>query len=78
MTVHVNESVSVVAYKLIELNKTCMNTILKALSIVMNENGGNKLFTVIKQLKMEEYSKDTYFYLNYSFILAFLMLLTDS
>ena len=54
MTVHVNGSVSVVAYKLIELNKTCMDAILKALSTVMNENGGNKLFTVIKQLKMQE------------------------
>ena len=38
MTVHVNVSISVVTHKLIELNKTCMDAILKALSEVMNEN----------------------------------------
>ena len=58
MTVHVNRSVSVVTHKLIELNKTCMDAILKALSTVMNENRRNKVFTVIKQLKIWEYSKD--------------------
>ena len=42
-----------------------MDAILKALSIVMNENRRNKVFTVIKQLKMREYSKDTHFSLNY-------------
>ena len=31
-------SVSVVTHKLIELNKTCMAAILKAISTVMNEN----------------------------------------
>ena len=35
---------------LIELNKTYMDTILKTLSIVMNENRRNKVFTMIKQL----------------------------
>ena len=37
-----------------------MDAILKALSAVMNENRRNKVFTVIKQLKMREYSKDSY------------------
>ena len=64
MTVHVYRSVSVVTHKLFELNKTCMDAILKALSTVRNENRRNKVFTVIKQLKMQEYSKDTYFSLN--------------
>ena len=64
MTVHANRSVSVVTHKLIDLNKTCMDTILKALSRVMNKNRRNKVFTVIKQLIMREYSKDTYFSLN--------------
>ena len=65
MTVHVNRSVSVVTHKLIGANKTCMDAILNALSSVMNENRRNKVLTVIKQLKMREYSKDTYFSLNY-------------
>ena len=42
-----------------------MAAILKALSTIMNENRRNKVFTVIKQLKMRGYSKDTYFSLNY-------------
>ena len=53
MTMHLFRSVSVVTHKTIELNKTCMATILKALSTVMNENRRNKMFTVIKQLKRE-------------------------
>ena len=53
MTVHLFRSVSVVTHRLIELNKTCMAAILKALSTVMNENRRNKKFTVIKQLKMQ-------------------------
>ena len=65
MTVHVNRSASVVTHKLIELNKTCMDAILKALSTIMNENRRNKVFTVIKQLKMREYSKDAYSSLHY-------------
>ena len=58
MTLHVTRSVSEVTHKLIELNKTCMDAILKALSTVMNENRRNKVFAVIKQLKIREYSKD--------------------
>ena len=81
MTVHVNRSVSVVTHKLIELNKTCMDAIWKALSTVMNENRRNKAFTVIKHLKMREYSKDAYFSLNYLiheiFILTFAQSLTS-
>ena len=52
MTIDLFRSVSVVTHKLIELNKTCMAAILKALSTVMNENRKNKGFTEIKQLKM--------------------------
>ena len=65
MTIHLFRSVSVVTHKLVELHKTCMAAKLKALSTVINENRRNKVFTVIKQLKMREYSKDTYFSLNY-------------
>ena len=60
MTIHLFRSVSVVTHKVIALNKTCMVAILKALSIEINENGRNTMFTLIKQLKMREYSKDTY------------------
>ena len=81
MTVHVNRSVSAVTYKLIELNKSCMDAILKVLSTERNENRRNKAFTVIKQLKLQEYSKDTYFSLNYYshviFISMFLRSLTS-
>ena len=38
VTVHANGSVSVVTHKPIELNKTCKDAILKALSTVINEN----------------------------------------
>ena len=38
-----------------------MAAILKALSTVMNEKRRNKVFTMIKQLKKREYSKDTHF-----------------
>ena len=38
MTVHANRSVSVVTHKPIELNKTCMDAILKTLFTVLNEN----------------------------------------
>ena len=64
-TVHLFRSVSVVTLKLTASNKTSMAAILKALSAVMNENRRNKVFTMIRQLKMREYSKDTYFSLNY-------------
>ena len=61
MTVDANGSVSVVTHKPIELNKTCMGAILKALSAIMNENRRNKVLTMIKPLKIRDYSKDTYF-----------------
>ena len=64
MTIHLFRSVSVVTHKLIELNKTCMAAILETLSTVKNENRRNKVFTVIKQVKMRVYSIDTYFSLN--------------
>ena len=64
MAIHLFRSVSLVTPKLVELYKTCMAAILKALSTVINENRRNKVFTVIKQLKMREYIKDTYFSLN--------------
>ena len=59
-----NPSFQISQHKLVELHKTCMAAILKALSTVINENRRNKVFTVIKQLKMREFSKDTYFSLN--------------
>ena len=65
MTVNVNRSVSVVTHELIVLNKACMDAILKVLSTVIYENRRNKVFPVRKQLKMREYSKGTYFSLNY-------------
>ena len=52
MTIHLFRSVSIVTHKLIELNKTYMAAILKALSTVMNENRRNKVIIVIKQLTM--------------------------
>ena len=64
MTIHLFRSVSVVTHKLVVLHKTCMAAILKALSAVINENRRNKVFTVIKQLKMREFSIDTYFSIN--------------
>ena len=56
-TVHANGSVRVETHKLTELIKTCTDAILKALStvILMAENRRNKVFTVIKYLKMLEY-----------------------
>ena len=54
MTLHVIRSVSVVTHKLIELNETCMDAILKALSTVMNKYSKKKVFSVLKQLKMRE------------------------
>ena len=72
MTIHLFRSVSVVTHELIELNKTCMAAILEALSTVKNENRRNKVFTVIKQLKMRVYSIDTYFSLNYHIHVIFI------
>ena len=53
MTVHINGSVSVVTHKLIELNKTCIDAILNALSTVTKEKRRNKVFILIKWLKCE-------------------------
>ena len=78
MTIHLFRSVSVVTHKLIELNKTCMAAILKALFTVMNENRRNKVFTVIKQLTMREYNKDTYFSLNYCIHVIFVSTVPQS
>ena len=61
-------------HELIELNKACMAAMLEALSTVMNENRRNKVFTMIKQLKMQEYSKDTYFSLNYYIHVIFILM----
>ena len=65
MTVHIDGSVSLVTHKLIELNKTCMDAILKELSTLMNETRRNKVFTILKQQNMGEYSKNTHFSINY-------------
>ena len=78
MTIHLFRSVSVVTHKLIELNKTGMAATLKVLSTIMNENRRNKVFTVIKQLKMGEYSKDTYFSLNYYIHVIFISMFHPS
>ena len=53
VTMHLFRSVSIVTHELIPLNKTSMAAILKALSTVMNENRRNKVFPVIKPLKIE-------------------------
>ena len=55
-----------------------MAAILKALSTVMNENRRNKVFIVIKQLKMREYNKDTYFSLIYYINVIFISMLRPS
>ena len=72
MAVHVISSVRVVTHQSIELNKTYMDAIFKALSAVLNENIKNTVFTLIKQLKMREYSKDIHFSLNYSIRVIFI------
>ena len=41
-----------------------MDAILKTLSLVMNKNRRNKVFTMTKQLKMREYSAHFDFSLN--------------
>ena len=55
-----------------------MAAILKALSTVMDENIRNKVFTVIKQLTMREYSKDTFFSLNYYIHVIFISIFSKS
>ena len=78
MTVHVNRSVSVVTHKLIELNETCMDAILKVLSTVRNKNNRHKVFTIINQLKIPEYNIDTYFSLNYCIHVIFISMFPES
>ena len=78
MTIHLFRSVSVVTHKLVELNKTFMAAILKALSIKINENRRNKMFTVMKQLNMREYSKDTYFSLKFYIHVIFISMFPQS
>ena len=78
MTIHLFRSVSVVTHKRIELNKTCMATILKAISTIMNENRKNKVFIVIKQITVREFSKDTYFSLNYYIHVIFISTFSQS
>ena len=78
MTVHVNSSGSVVTHKLIELNKTCIDAILEGLSTVMNDNRRNKVFTLIKQLKMQEYSEEFYFSLNLNIHVIFISMFLPS
>ena len=46
-----------------------MDAILKTLSLVMNKNRRNKLFTMIKQLKMCEYSAHFDFSFNYVLVI---------
>ena len=55
-----------------------MAAIFEALSTVMNENRRNKVFTAIKQLKKQEYSKDTYFSLYYYIHVIFILMLPPS
>ena len=78
MTIHRFRSVSVVTHKLVELNKTFMAAILKALSIKINENRRNKIFTVMKQLNMREYSKDTNFSLKFYIHVIFISMFPQS
>ena len=76
MTVHVNGPVSVVTYKLSELNKTCMVAILKVLSIVMNEKQTktkrNNVYSD-KTTKMRQYSKNIFFSLNHYIHMIFIL-----
>ena len=61
-------------HKLIEAKfvwKGRKTTILKTLSLVMNENRRNKIFTMIKQLNLREYSAHFDFLLNCYVLLIF-------
>ena len=73
MTVHANRSVSIVTHKPTELNKTW-----KALSTAKNENRRNIELSVIKQLKVREYSKEAYFSLNYYIHVIFISMIPPS
>ena len=48
------------------------------LSLIMNENRRNKVFTMIKQLKMLEYSAHADFLLNYYVLVFFISTLPPS
>ena len=48
-----------------------MDTILKTLALVTNKNKRNKVFTMIKQLKIREYSAHFDFSLNFYFLVIF-------
>ena len=48
-----------------------MDAILKTLSLVMNETRRNKVFTMIKELKMPEYSGHTDFSLDCNVLVIF-------
>ena len=73
MTVHVKGSVSVVTHKLIELNETFTDAILKALSTVMNEKRSNSVFTVktIKRPRVQYKHFSFNNYIHVSFISTF-------
>ena len=55
-----------------------MAAILETLSTVKNENRRNKVFTVMKQVKMRVYSIDTYFSLNYYIHVIFISMFPQS
>ena len=55
-----------------------MAAILETLSTVKNENRRNKVFTVIKQVKMRVYSLDTYFSSNYYVHVIFILMFSPS
>ena len=55
-----------------------MAAILETLSTVKNENRRNKVFTVIKQVKLRVYSIDTYFSLNYYIHVIFISMFPQS
>ena len=78
ITIHLFRCVSVVTHELIELNKTCMAAIFEVLPTAKNEKRRNKVFTVIKQLKMHVYSIDTYFSLNYYIHMIFILMFPPS
>ena len=61
ITVYVNSSVNVVTHRLIELNQNCHG---RHIEIAFYSYKRNKVRTMIKQLKMHEYSRDTYFSYN--------------
>ena len=55
-----------------------MAAILETLPIIKNEKRRNKVFTVIKQVKMRVYSIDAYFSLNYYIHVIFISMFPQS